>query len=287
MPVLTIARLTLLEIARRRLLLAVFLLTALVVGLTGWGFSRVPQVVGCGPAPCSPAEVRFGLSVLLILVIYMFSFILALGAAFLAAPAIAAEAESGILLALLPRPIRRSDVVLGKWLGLVVVLLAYTALACGSEFLLVQLGTGYLPPHPVKAIAYLVGEGVVLLTLTLLGSTRLPPMTVGICALVLYGIVWLGGVAGAIGSALGKPTITHIGTAASLLLPTDGLWRGALFNLEPAAAIAALSATAQTATANAPFVVLAPPPTAYLLWALGWVALMLLLAVRSLEGRDL
>jgi len=44
--------------------------------------------------------------------------VLAMGSVFVASPAIAGEIESGLALAILPRPIRRSEVVLGKWLGL-------------------------------------------------------------------------------------------------------------------------------------------------------------------------
>ena len=47
------------------------------------------------------------------------SLIAALGTAFLAGPTLAGEIESGIALAVLARPVRRSAVLVGKWLGLV------------------------------------------------------------------------------------------------------------------------------------------------------------------------
>jgi len=210
LPILTIAHLTLLEIVRRRLLLAAVVVTALVVALTGWGFAHI-GAIPCGDHPCTPATIRTAAGAVLVLVMYMFSFVLAIGAAFLSAPAIASEVESGTILAVLPRPIRRSDVILGKWLALTVVLVVYAATFFGCEILLDYLGTGYSPPHPLPAIAFLVAESIVLLTLALLGSTRLPPMTVGITVLVLYGLVWMGGVAGAIGQAIQNSTATHVG----------------------------------------------------------------------------
>ena len=55
----------------------------------------------------------------------MFSFVLAMTAAFLGAPAIAADLESGVAQAMLARPIRRADLVVGRWLGLAAVVVAY------------------------------------------------------------------------------------------------------------------------------------------------------------------
>src|SRR5439155_10975099 len=81
------------------------------------GFSRLPTMNGV-----TPAEVRVAASQLTILVAFMFSGVLALGSTLVAAPSIASEIESGIALAILPRPIRRSEVLIGKWLGLAVLI---------------------------------------------------------------------------------------------------------------------------------------------------------------------
>src|SRR5579863_4608336 len=200
MPVLTIARLTLRETVRRRLVHAVLILTAIIVGLTGWGFSRLNTVSNQGQ-PLPHFEVMSSAAILVILVAFMFSFVLAVGSAFLAAPAIATDVESGLVLALLPRPIRRLEFVAGKWLGLAVMLGAYAAIAGGIELAVVNLVVGYVPPHPGLAIAFLVGQSLVLLTLGLLCSTRLSPMTGGIVALVVFGLAWIVGVAASFGSA--------------------------------------------------------------------------------------
>jgi len=47
------------------------------------------------------------------------SLVAALGSGCLAGPTVAGELESGAALAVLGRPVRRSSVLLGKWLGLV------------------------------------------------------------------------------------------------------------------------------------------------------------------------
>ena len=279
MPLLIIARLTLREAARRRLLHAVAILTVLVIGLTGWGISRIADTM----RPLPHSEVMATTAGLVIMLAYMFSFVLAIGAAFLAAPAIAGDVDSGLVLALLPRPLRRSQFVLGKWLALAALLITYGGLTSGVELAMVGALTGYLPPHPVQAVAFLAGESVVVLTLALLGSTHLASMTCGIVVLALFGVAWIAGIAESVGVAFHNTAITTAGTVMSLLLPSDGLWRGAVYNLEPAILVAVGGASPRTN----PFSVAAPPPTPYIVWAVGWVVVILGLAALSFRRRDL
>jgi ABC-type transport system involved in multi-copper enzyme maturation permease subunit len=224
-------------------------------------------------------------AVLIILVVYMFDSVIAVGASFIAAPSIATDVESGIALALLPRPIRRSDVVLGKWLGLAGLVAAYAIFTYALQFLVVWLVVGYTPPHPVLAVLYVIGEGIVLMTLALLASTRLAPITGAIIAVVMFGVAWMGGIAAAIGVAFDNVVLANIGVVVGLLLPTDALWRNAIYNLEP---IAALAAAGQSRMLSAnPFFVASPPPAANTLWAVAWVLVVLGVAMLSFERRDL
>jgi hypothetical protein len=109
-------------------------------------------------------------------------------------------------------------------------------------------------------------------------------MTGGIVALLLFGIAWMGGVAKAVGAAVGSEVVQNVGTATSLIVPTDGLWRGALYHLEPAVMVAAGSGN-RIAAAN-PFLTLQPPSLAYDLYALAWVAAVLGLAIFSFSRRQ-
>src|SRR5438094_4313449 len=181
MHVLTMARLTILEASRRKLLLALALLTLVVIVLTSWGFSRLPTMNGV-----TPAEVRVAASQLTILVAFMFSGVLALGATLVAAPSIASDIESGFALAILPRPIRRSEVLIGKSLGLAVLIALYAARGGRLETIRIRCATAYPPPNPAAALTFVAAEGIVLMTLALLLSTRLAPMTGGVIALVLF-----------------------------------------------------------------------------------------------------
>lgn len=281
---LTIARYTLIEASRRRLLITVAILTVIMATFTTWGFSRL-NTLQCGDQPCAPTEIRLASAFLLIVVAYMYNVVLAMGSVFVAAPAVAGELESGQALAILPRPISRGEILLGKWLGLGLLVALY-ALATGIiEFAGVKLVVDYLPPHPVEALLYLTGESLILLTLALLLSTRLSPMTSGVIAVVVFGMAWLAGFAEQIGMAFNNLTMINVGVVMSMLLPTDGLWRGAVYSMEPVAVLA-LGSSSRAASAGNPFFVSAPPTTPYLLWAVIWVVVILGIAVFSFQRRD-
>jgi ABC-2 type transport system permease protein len=278
------ARLVVREAARRRLLLALLLLTLLVIALTGWGFSRIPTITQRG-APLPELQVRLVTSQFLIVTMFMFSFVLAMAAVFVAAPQISGEVESGIALALLSRPLGRAEYVGGKWLGLAALVVVYAGATAAIELGVVNAVVGYVPPEPLAFIGFIVAEGLAIMTLALLLSTRLPGMVGGVIALVLFGIGWIGGIVGGIGAAFDNAAIMHVGTVTKLVLPTDGLWRGAVYALEPQVIIAT-GAQAGPAVAANPFYAAAPAPLAYELYVVLWTAGVLALAVVSFRSRE-
>ena len=284
MRALVIARLVIREAGRRRLLLALLILTLIVVALTGWGFSRIPTITQRG-APLPELQVKLVASQLLIVTMFMFSFVLAMAAVFVAAPQISGDVESGTALAILSRPIGRAEYVIGKWIGLAGLVAVYAGGAALVELGVVNAVVGYVPPEPLAFIGFVIAEGIVIMSLALLLSTRLSGMVGGVIALVLFGIAWIGGIVGGVGAAFDNATITHVGTATKLLLPTDGLWRGAVYALEPKSLVAAGGQAGPAAAAN-PFFASAPAPLSFDLYVVGWAALVLALAVYSFHDRE-
>jgi ABC-type transport system involved in multi-copper enzyme maturation permease subunit len=286
MLALTIARLQLQELLRRRLFLVLLVLSIVVIALTTWGFSRIPSLGEGRGRPITTTEIAAIASQLLILVMFMFSFVLAFSAVFAASPAISSEVESGITLAMLARPITRLEYVVGKWLGLAATVLIYAVPAAAIQMVLVQIAVGYSAPHPVEFLGFVIGEALVILTLSLLLSTRFAGMVGGVSGLILWGLAWMGGIVGGVGLFFDNATLTHVGTASKLILPTDGLWRGAVWSLEPASLIAAARAAGAAAAAN-PFFAADPPPPAYVVWCIIWIIGMLAVAVWSFTRKEL
>ncbi len=279
--VLTIAGLTLREATRRRVLLALAVLTIALLGLSGWGFSRLAAESDFGTL--TSGQARLVASQLLNLVMFGLSLIAALGTAFLAGPTLAGETESGIALALLARPVRRTAVLAGKWLGLVAFGSAFVILAGLAQCLVVLLTVGYWPPQPAVALALLAAQTVVLLTLALLLSTVISPMASGVVAVGLFGATWIAGVLGGIGEALGNDGVARVGTISRMLLPTDGLWRGAMHAFQDPAAFAQFG----TQMDGFPFLSAAPLTATYLVWAGIWVLMVGGLAATSFVRKDL
>jgi ABC-type transport system involved in multi-copper enzyme maturation permease subunit len=282
----TIVRLTLFEALRRRTLWALIILTAVIVVLTGLGFEYLVSEARLHRT--RELQLQVGVSQVLILCAFMFSFILAATAAFLSAPAIAADVESGVLLAMLARPLGRGTFVLGRWIGLAIVVAGYGAIAGLLEIGAMKLASGYGPPDPLGAAAALAAQGIVVLTITLLLSSRLPAIASGAVAVVLFGLAWGVGVLGGVGVALGVPSLETVGSFVRLVFPSDGLWRSTIFALEPGAVIAAITAnrSAEILQAN-PFFAAAGPSPAYLGWCLAWVVGVMGLTVLSFRRREL
>ncbi|HEV2784527.1 MAG TPA: ABC transporter permease subunit [Actinophytocola sp.] len=277
-PVLTIAALTLRETSRRRVLRVLLALTVTLLALSAWGFSRIDAEFG----GLTTGEARLVASMVLNLVMFGLSLIAALGTAFLAGPTLAGEIESGIALAVLARPIRRSAVLLGKWLGLVTFGSGFVAMAGLAQLLIVRTTLGYWPPQPAAGLALLAAQTTVLLTLGLLLSTAMSPMASGIAAVGLFGATWIAGVVGGVGRVLGNDGVAHVGTVSRMLLPTDGLWRGAMYAFQDPTALT------QFGPDIFPLLVSESALTpAYLGWAGLWVALILGLAGVSFLRRDL
>lgn len=277
----TIAALTLREASRRRVLLALAALTAVLLGLSGWGFSRLAAESGF--STLTSGQARLVASQLLNLVMFGFSLIAALGTAFLAGPTLAGETESGIALAVLARPVRRPAVLLGKWLGLVAFGSGFVVLAGLAQCLVVRWTVDYWPPQPAAALALLAGQTVVLLTLGLLLATVISPMASGMVAVGLFGATWVAGVVGGIGDALGNDGVARVGTVSRMILPTDGLWRGAMHAFQDPTALAQFG----PALDGFPFLSPAPLTLTYLAWVAVWVAMVGGLAAASFVRKDL
>jgi ABC-type transport system involved in multi-copper enzyme maturation permease subunit len=276
-----IAKLTLREAVRRRLLWALVLFTLVLVALTAWGFR---EVVAASPLPA--IETAVGVSQLLILLAFMFSFVLAMTAVFLGSPAIAGLVESGEALALLARPIRHADLVLGRWIGFAVVVVVYAAVAGLLEVAAAAWVTGYVPPRPLDASLFIAGEGLVLLTLAVLLSTRLGVITGGAVAVVLFGIAWIMGVMGQVGVAFSNDALRIAGDVSRVVLPTDVLWRAAMSSLEPPAAVLALAGPGARFFEVNPFYALQPPGAAQLVVVAAWIVVVLGLAIVLFARRE-
>lgn len=286
MNVLLFAALTLRELVRRRLVAAVALLTLAIAAFTAWGMHRLATAVIDGVPIAEPA-VRTTAAGIVIMLAFLFSFVVALGAALIGAPAMGESIASGEILAVAARPVRRAEIALGRWLGTVLALALYVAAAGGLELLTVRIFTGYVPPEPLAALGYLAASGAVVSTAAIALAARLPALAAGIVAAMCFGLAWIAGIVQSIGIALGNDRLADAGTLVTLLFPSDAMWRGALYALQPAVFTAAAASANASGTAVNPFGATAAPGNPLLAWTAGWILLVLAGGVAAFRSRDL
>jgi ABC-type transport system involved in multi-copper enzyme maturation permease subunit len=277
---LIMARLTVREAVRRWIVAACAAIALCLVGLSAWGFDRLSH-----SHRITSGEVAVAVPQSLILFMFMFSFVVALSASAMASPAISADVESGILYSIVTRPVRRSEILFGKWLGLTAVLMAYSAVVAGLEMAVVDWVSGFLPPNPVAVWAYLFCEGALLLTLALFLSTRLSAIATGVIGIALFGAAWLAGVVGALGANFNISELQTVGQVSRYILPTDGLWHGAIYYLEPQSFVSQV--VAEASDRGNPFFAQAPPSWGYLAWVAVWFLAVMALGLFSFQRREL
>jgi ABC-type transport system involved in multi-copper enzyme maturation permease subunit len=283
--ILVIAALTLREIVRRRVIWVLLVLVIASVVLVGWGVDRLVTLAREGDV--EELQIRIGVSQVLILIAFMFSFVLAMSAAFLAAPAIASDVETATVHAMLARPMRRSDLLLGRWLGLSIVVGGYATLSGLLAMGVVYLVSGHMPPEPLVAVGFLAFEAVVVLTLALTLGTRLPAIAAGAITVVIFGVGWFIGVLGTVAVLFEAAPLARAADVMRVIMPTDGLWRGVVYGLEPPIVLLLAAGRDPEGMAANPFFASAPPPLAFVVWSVVWVVLVLAAGIALFRRREL
>lgn len=273
--IITITWLTFHEARRRRMALAALALGALFLLLFTVGFALIIREVQRSGA--SEIEMRFPYNFLLMAGLYVVHFLTIMLAIFASVDTISGEINSHTIQAIATKPIRRWEIVLGKWLGYAVMLLLYLGLLAGGIMLSVYLLAGYVPPNPLQGILLLGLEALVLLSLSLLGGTRFSTLANGVLLFMLYGLAFIGGWVEQIGALLNSPAAVRIGIITSLLMPVEALWRRASYVMQPAL----------SRSIPSPFATASVPSTMMIVYAAIYAAVALTLAARAFSRRDL
>lgn len=295
MSALVVARWTVLEARRRRLVLGGVVLSAAFVVLFAVGFALLyssqerdlAQAGALGSGLEAREELLAMSTILVLLGLYGVQFLAALLGLFLGAASVSPEIDSGALHAVLARPLGRLQYLLGRFLALAGLLVAYVVVMSAALLLVARAVAGYQPGNATRAVALMVLEVLILLAVSLLGSTVLPTLANGVVMLALFGLAWLGGIIGFISTIPpGNELMANLGTAVSLLLPADAVWRGASFHVLPPSFLAA-SSFANGDDVGLPFGSTAPMAPAMLAWAVAYPLACLSLAVAAFRRRDL
>lgn len=281
MTALPVTRVSLREAISRRLVVIGLVLSAGYLALFAFGFNALHTRVA---EEADRLAVGLAASVMTILGLYVVRFLAALLAIFLSSSAVASEIDSGVLHAVLARPLSRTSWLAQRWLAFVLISVGYVLLMTGAITAIARGVAGYAPLSVGRALLVLGLELAVLLSLGLLTSTTWSAVTSGVVTFSLFGVAWLAGIIELIGTELGNEAMRTAGIVTSLVVPSDALWRGASYYLQSPSIIAL--ASQDIGTGN-PFTGSAPPTTALIIWSIGYVAVLLVIAAWRLRRRDL
>ena len=274
----TIVRLTLREAANRKVLLVGGIISVAFLVLFAIGFS-----VGFDQASEDFTPVTDGAATIMtVLGLYAVQFLAAFMAILLASGAVAPEIESGRLHAVLARPLSRRSWLAQRastFAGLAAVYIVGMSVAI---LVIARAIAGYEAIDPVRAVAFLSLEVIVLVAFGTALSVRLSAIAAGVVVVALYGAAWIAGIMELVGGILGNGTLERIGVAVSLFMPSDALWRGASYYLQSPSYVAV------TSTQDAiPFAGTTAPGAALVVWAVAHAAVCWFLADRWFRRRDL
>jgi Cu-processing system permease protein len=204
-------------------------------------------------------------------------------ALFVSASSVTQEIEQGTLQAIVPRPLPRWQVIVGKWLGFAAMLGAYVFVTGLIVNLISWSLTGYLSARLVPGLLLMSLESVLLLSLGLMLSSLMPALTTGITAFILYAAAGVAGMVEQLGRLIRNQTMLDIGISTSLVIPSDAIWKMAAFQLQPPRPVDLLA----VAGVAGPFSVAVPPSVWMGIYAVIYALVALGAACAIFSRRDL
>jgi len=157
------------------------------------------------------------------------SMLIALLTIMLGAGAISSEVESGVILSIVTRPVRRFEYVLGRFFGLAALsgvcatLLYGMILAIGAAFQISSITAMSFAQIAVGWVFYLLIP-IAVLCVTVFGSTVLKTVPNGLLMIFIYILGNVGGMVEMIGNYIASKTVTAVGIFVSLISPFNTLF---------------------------------------------------------------
>jgi ABC-type transport system involved in multi-copper enzyme maturation permease subunit len=291
MSIFAIARLTFREARRRRLLWLGIGLGLAFLALFALGFylvyDDIRNSVLLSFAGDEEQEAMLGLAANLFLMMGLFvvNFLVVLVSILTTVGAISSEINSHTIQAIVTKPLRRWEIVLGKWLGHAMMVAFYILLLTGGIILVVYFISSHTPRNITQGLTLFVLEGIVLMSVSILGGTRFSTLANGVVLFMVYGLAFVGGWVEQIASLpfINSDTAVTIGSLAGRLLPSEVLWRRASHIMAPNIS------TGMNLEGPPPFLFTfgREPAPNVVYYALVYVGVILLLAVWSFRRRDL
>jgi len=274
---LTVVHLTLHEALRRRVLLAALVCGMAFLLLDGLGLRAVVRDLQQNPG-MPLLQRRMLLSMFVLAGLFAVNFLSVMTAVLLPVDTLSGEIASGVMQTLASKPVRRGEILLGKWAAYVVLVGGYLLLLAGGVLVEARLLARVTPPHLLSGLSLMTLEGLLIVTLVIAGGTRLGTVTTGVVVLGLHGLAFIGNWVEQIGTLAGNDAARSIGTVASLVMPSEAMWQLAASRMQP---------PLMRELHVSPFSPASVPSPAMVAWAAGYAVVVLLIALRLFRRRPL
>jgi ABC-type transport system involved in multi-copper enzyme maturation permease subunit len=294
MKLLVIIRHTLKEALRKRVMLAGLIITGLFLLLYGIGthfvFSSMQQNAQGGSMAGGTVGAKtihdFEAALFLFMGMFVANLTAGLIAIFTSCGTIATEVEQKTLQPLITRPIKRYQLVIGKWLGHAFLLIVYLAVMFATLILIVYSQSGWLPNNVFLAGSVFVLEALVVLSIAIFGSTFLPTAANAVAVTMLFMIALIGGIMEQAGVIIGKKALFTTGIITSIIMPTDSIYRYTVHLLKPVPKKISPFIPSQVADMS-PFGAASPPSVWMIAYALVFCIIFIVGAIAVFSNRDL
>jgi len=273
---LVIARLTFREAARRWILWVASIMGILFLVVYSIGFHEIyKEIVREGTNRLQTNEFA---NFLQMAGLYAVNFLTLIIAVLTSVDTLAGEINSGTIHTLVSKPIRRWQIVIGKWLGFSGMLTLYQLLMAGGVILAGYVISGTLG-HNLASGMFLMWMNVMLvLSISICGGAVLSTLANGVLTFGLYGVAFIGGWVEQFGALLKNPTAVNIGIITSLIMPSEALWKRAVYEMQSPLA-AAFGIT--------PFSSISTPSPLMVIYAGIYSGIAISLAIWFFKKRDL
>ena len=277
-PTLIIARLTFREASRRWILWVALLLGVLFLLVYALGFNEIQKDFQRNVSQMTALQRSEMHNFLVMAGLYAVNFLTVMMAVLTSVDTLSGEIASGTIHTLVSKPVRRWEIVLGKWLGFAAMLLSYLLLMAGGVMGAAWLISRYIAPHALLGLALMGFNTLLLLSVSFLGGSTLSTLANGALVFGLYGVAFIGGWIEQFGGFLRNQTAINIGIVCSLILPSEALWKRAAYEMQ-SPLVAALGFS--------PFTSISVPSPFMVGYAALYLVAVLALALRQFRRRDL
>jgi Cu-processing system permease protein len=142
----------------------------------------------------------------------------------------------------------------------------------------VFIQVGYAPQNLAAGIALVYFEALLIMTVSMACSSAFSALATGGIVFGLYGLAFIGGWIEQFGALVQNPTAIKVGIIASLIIPSESLWRRAAYEMQ--SPLAGALGVSPFSAVSVPSLLMIAYTALYLMGALS-------VAVRIFERRDI